>query len=163
MEFTSYFSRVLGIISLVRYELWVFQEVDGKIHGKLNASWKISSLAVNGQSFLVIDGYLLHFTKNWLSDGLVSRSLTFGTSMWLEICSPVKRHVVDCRVTNYWKEMIDDLLTSHSWSWRAKERSTVYWFLVYWPFHRECTTDKRNALGNEKRIENRLLETNLNR
>jgi len=64
MEFTSYFSRVLGIISLVRYELWVFQEVDGKIHGKLNASWKISSLAVNGQSFLVIDGYLLHFTKN---------------------------------------------------------------------------------------------------
>ena len=33
----------------------------GKIHGKLNASWKISSLAVNGQSFLVIDGYLLDF------------------------------------------------------------------------------------------------------
>ena len=32
-----------------------------KIHGKLNASWKISSLAVNGQSFLVIDGYLLDF------------------------------------------------------------------------------------------------------
>ena len=29
-----------------------------KVHGKLNASWKISSLAVNGQSFLVIDGYL---------------------------------------------------------------------------------------------------------
>ena len=28
------------------------------VHGKLNASWKISSLAVNGQSFLVIDGYL---------------------------------------------------------------------------------------------------------
>ena len=30
-----------------------------KVHGRLNASWKISSLAVNGQSFLVIDGYLL--------------------------------------------------------------------------------------------------------
>ena len=30
----------------------------GNVHGKLNASWKISSLAVNGQSFLVIDGYL---------------------------------------------------------------------------------------------------------
>jgi hypothetical protein len=28
------------------------------VHGKLNASWKISSLAINGQSFLVIDGYL---------------------------------------------------------------------------------------------------------
>jgi hypothetical protein len=31
-----------------------------KVHGRLNASWKISSLAVNGQSFLVIDGYLLN-------------------------------------------------------------------------------------------------------
>ena len=30
------------------------------VHGKLNASWKISSLAINGQSFLVIDGYLWH-------------------------------------------------------------------------------------------------------
>ena len=27
----------------------------------LNASWKISCLAVNGQSFLVIDGYLLNY------------------------------------------------------------------------------------------------------
>ena len=32
----------------------------GKVHGRLNASWKICSLAVNGQSFLVIDGYLLN-------------------------------------------------------------------------------------------------------
>merc|ERR1712060_459452 len=31
-----------------------------KVHGRLNASWKISCLAVNGQSFLVIDGYLLN-------------------------------------------------------------------------------------------------------
>ena len=30
----------------------------GNVHGRLNASWKICSLAVNGQSFLVIDGYL---------------------------------------------------------------------------------------------------------
>ena len=29
------------------------------VHGRLNGSWKICSLAVNGQSFLVIDGYLL--------------------------------------------------------------------------------------------------------
>ena len=28
------------------------------IHGILNASWKICFLVVNGQSFLVIDGYL---------------------------------------------------------------------------------------------------------
>merc|ERR1740129_2217722 len=34
-----------------------------KIHGKLNASWKISFLAVNGQSFLVIDGYLLDLKR----------------------------------------------------------------------------------------------------
>ena len=32
----------------------------GNVHERLNASWKISSLAVNGQSFLVIDGYLLN-------------------------------------------------------------------------------------------------------
>merc|ERR1712060_424621 len=30
------------------------------VHGRLNASWKICFLAVNGQSFLVIDGYLLN-------------------------------------------------------------------------------------------------------
>jgi len=33
-----------------------------KVHGRLKASWKISCLAVNGQSFLVIDGYLLNPT-----------------------------------------------------------------------------------------------------
>ena len=33
---------------------------EGNVHGRLNASWKICSLAVNGQSFLVIDGYLLN-------------------------------------------------------------------------------------------------------
>ncbi len=38
-----------------------------KVHGKLNASWKISSLAVNGQSFLVIDGYLWDFLLQKLS------------------------------------------------------------------------------------------------
>eukprot|EP00415_Alexandrium_ostenfeldii_P000152 UN0152 len=31
-----------------------------KVHGRLNGSWKICFLAVNGQSFLVIDGYLLN-------------------------------------------------------------------------------------------------------
>ena len=30
------------------------------IHGISNASWKICSLVVNGQSFLDIDGYLLN-------------------------------------------------------------------------------------------------------
>ena len=39
----------------------------GIIHGILNALWKICSLVVNGQSFLVIDGYLLNlfqFSRN---------------------------------------------------------------------------------------------------
>ena len=36
---------------------------EGKVHGRLNASWKICCLAVNGQSFLVIDGYLISFSK----------------------------------------------------------------------------------------------------
>jgi hypothetical protein len=31
--------------------------------GRLNASWKISSSAVDGQSFLVIDGSLLNKNK----------------------------------------------------------------------------------------------------
>ena len=35
------------------------------VHGKLNASWKICSLAFNGQPFLVIDGYLLN-PSAWL-------------------------------------------------------------------------------------------------
>jgi len=38
--------------------LWDSYIYNRKVHGKLIASWKISSLAVNGQSFLVIDGYL---------------------------------------------------------------------------------------------------------
>jgi hypothetical protein len=33
------------------------------VHGRLNASWKICSLAVNGQSFLVIFGYLLNSSR----------------------------------------------------------------------------------------------------
>ena len=35
-----------------------------KVHERLNACWKISCLAVNGQSFLVIDGYLLNLVEN---------------------------------------------------------------------------------------------------
>ena len=37
------------------------------IHGRLNASWKICSLVVNRQSFLLIDGYLLNFFQTSLS------------------------------------------------------------------------------------------------
>ena len=41
------------------------KEEDGRIiHGILNASWKICSLVVNGQSFLVIDGYLQNLFWN---------------------------------------------------------------------------------------------------
>ena len=44
---------------------WTFLSKERKkkkrnVHGRLNASWKICSLAVNGQSFLVIFGYLLN-------------------------------------------------------------------------------------------------------
>ena len=37
--------------------------VEGIIYGILNALWKICCLVVNGQSFLVIDGYLLNLYK----------------------------------------------------------------------------------------------------
>ena len=55
-----------------RERLLISQEAfidERKVLGRLNASWKISSLAVNGQSFLVIDGYLLNpkKTKNDLT------------------------------------------------------------------------------------------------
>ena len=49
--------------------LWSIQS--RKVHGRLNASWKISSLAVNGQSFLVIDGYLLNLNAVWLDEDSV--------------------------------------------------------------------------------------------
>ena len=39
---------------------YVTNQEKGNVHRRLNASWKICSLAVNGQSFLVIDGYLLN-------------------------------------------------------------------------------------------------------
>ena len=61
---------------------------EGKIHGKLNASWKISSLAVNGQSFLVIDGYLQDFSR--LSASLATSSFL---SSWQELeLQPVFSH-----------------------------------------------------------------------
>ena len=41
---------------------------EGEVHGRLNASWKISCLAVNGQSFLVIDGYLLSSLSLFIPD-----------------------------------------------------------------------------------------------
>ena len=58
-------SEVLSIINLIETFLTTFLRFlwsiqSRKVHGRLNASWKISSLAVNGQSFLVIDGYLLN-------------------------------------------------------------------------------------------------------
>ena len=41
----------------------------------LNASWKISCLAVNGQSFLVIDGYLLNYWRHY-------QCLCFQANSW---------------------------------------------------------------------------------
>jgi len=38
----------------------ISEEIQRKVHGILNASSKICSLVVNGQSFLVTDGYLLN-------------------------------------------------------------------------------------------------------
>ena len=45
----------------------------GNVHGRLIASWKICSLAVNGQSFLVIDGYLLNSLSYCLSARVTAR------------------------------------------------------------------------------------------
>ena len=47
----------------------------GNVHGRLIASWKICSLAVNGQSFLVIDGYLLNSLSQSFTAGTDNRRL----------------------------------------------------------------------------------------
>ena len=65
-------------------------------HGRLNASWKINSLAVNGQSFLVIDGYLLN---PWLTiDHVPCGKENDGT--WLP--TPSVQHHTD-KFLNYFK------------------------------------------------------------
>lgn len=58
-----YGHRPVQIFYQETFNLWVFLHCLifwRNTHGRLNASWKICSLAVNGQSFLVIDGYLLN-------------------------------------------------------------------------------------------------------
>merc|ERR1712190_59607 len=57
-----------------RYKLCVRKK--RKVHGRLKASWKISCLAVNGQSFLVIDGYL--FSDFFRMSYFEPRFLSFG-------------------------------------------------------------------------------------
>jgi hypothetical protein len=56
-------SRGGGVDSLpsISQEAFIDERIPVRIK---NASWKISSLAVNGQSFLVIDGYLLNPKKS---------------------------------------------------------------------------------------------------
>ena len=56
MDNISFFS---GIRLVIGREDWE-KEREGKVQGILNASSKICSLVVNGQSFLVTDGSLLN-------------------------------------------------------------------------------------------------------
>ena len=46
------------VVKIFNQEAFFFSY--GIIWGILNASWKICFLVVNGQSFLVLDGYLLN-------------------------------------------------------------------------------------------------------
>ena len=63
---SAYFSKLaflrVGKIAGIKARIKPIKDL-GNVHGRLNASWKICSLAVNGQSFLVIDGYLLNFSS----------------------------------------------------------------------------------------------------
>jgi len=67
----SYYNESYSLRNKIMWKKWfIFHLISsmkdrwrkrwGNVHGKLNASWKICSLAVNGQPFLVIDGYLLN-------------------------------------------------------------------------------------------------------
>jgi len=57
----------------------------GNVHGRLNASWKICSLAVNGQSFLVIDGYLLNLRKESVNQKLSIEILEVKITGFLQV------------------------------------------------------------------------------
>ena len=58
---SSWFQHCLPLYELrITSCLPAVRKLQRKVHTSLNASWKICSLAVNGQSFLVIDGYLLN-------------------------------------------------------------------------------------------------------
>ena len=65
------FCKEININQLLKEFQKIGELLLNKVHRNMNASWKICSLAVNGQSFLVIDGYLLnscmkrsHFSNN---------------------------------------------------------------------------------------------------
>ena len=63
---------------LIRRLCWEL-ETERIIHGRLNASWKICSLVVNRQSFLLIDGYLLNFFQTYrIHEGPDNQDIAFN-------------------------------------------------------------------------------------
>ena len=98
--------------------LKVYSPLLRNVHGKLNASWKISSLAVNGQSFLVIDGYLLNtfsffFVFTFFLSFLFNRSFIFS----LFLCNLIESTVTGPLLWNSYYLPVD--------SFGKKERRKV--------------------------------------
>ena len=89
---SSWFQHCLPLYELrITSCLPAVRKLQRKVHTSLNASWKICSLAVNGQSFLVIDGYLLNSFKipviRLIQERLVDHYFLFIIFLLVEIVS----------------------------------------------------------------------------
>ena len=62
----------ISSFSFLKVSKKMISKTTGFVHGRLNASWKISCLAVNGQSFLVIDGYLIILFNKYSVNSVMS-------------------------------------------------------------------------------------------
>merc|ERR1712061_538825 len=90
-----YQRRVHGVLDLwnkesKRSKLWIRKK--RKVHRRLNASWKICFLAVNGQSFLVIFGkHLVNVWKNTILSDVLRISDT------VEVLTPlIEGAILEC-------------------------------------------------------------------
>ena len=93
------------------FSFYFFLSFKRNVHGRLNASWKICSLAVNGQSFLVIFGYLLNsfswLTINWLPRRMDDRRLHNFSMV------PKKRAAVECHIHPYQRPLEESTSPDH--------------------------------------------------
>ena len=105
------FCKEININQLLKEFQKIGELLLNKVHRNMNASWKICSLAVNGQSFLVIDGYLLnscmkrsHFSNN------ITPSLGFLDTNRLSILLFIISLLISERPTlRSWRRFINDL------------------------------------------------------
>merc|ERR1711890_50421 len=113
-------SRVCGT---GKQEIEVMSKEKRNVHGRLNASWKICFLAINGQSFLVIDGYLLNplYFCVRLENQLVKTNLSISVDV-----KKVEHVLMSCKpfwVVKVWFRIYIGVFTMNfGWGFRHFER-----------------------------------------